>query len=315
MPLRTAFTLTFAASFCTPLGSLAVAGMTPMAALALRFGLGSAILAAWTQLSGVRWPTGRRLGHVLVAGLLMQAVPACCLFEAVEHGAPAVLCAVVIAMTPLPTALLTKVFLRERLGPWRIAAVVLGLAAVLAACAHRLTATHGVDPAIVLLLFVVVGLSVGGIYQQWLCADVDFRASTTLQNAVALVPTAVLASMSPFVVHDAVKAAIAVAGLVLWATFGSCLNVRAINAHGASAVAMLSAVIPAIAGLLSWLMLGQRPDIGIAIGLALGAAACLLNSRACGKPGYQPPSAAQSRGGLQREPVSSVLAVADGSAS
>jgi len=27
---------------------------------------------------------------------------------------------------------------------------------------------------------------------------------------------------------------------------------------------------------LSWLMLGQRPDIGIAVGLVVGAAACWL---------------------------------------
>jgi hypothetical protein len=31
--------------------------------------------------------------------------------------------------------------------------------------------------------------------------------------------------------------------------------------------------------LLSWLMLGQRPDIGIAVGLVVGAAACWLNTR------------------------------------
>ena len=57
------------------------------------------------------------------------------------------------------------------------------------------------------------------------------------------------------------------------------LYVRAINNYGAAAVAMLFAVIPAVAGLLSWLMLGQRPDVGIAVGLVVGAAACWLNAR------------------------------------
>jgi drug/metabolite transporter (DMT)-like permease len=55
--------------------------------------------------------------------------------------------------------------------------------------------------------------------------------------------------------------------------------VRAINNYGAAPVAMLFAVIPAVAGLLSWLMLGQRPDVGIAVGLVVGAAACWLNVR------------------------------------
>jgi drug/metabolite transporter (DMT)-like permease len=44
-------------------------------------------------------------------------------------------------------------------------------------------------------------------------------------------------------------------------------------------VSMLFCVIPAVAGLLSWAMLGQRPDVGIGIGLALGAAACWLNAK------------------------------------
>ena len=43
---------------------------------------------------------------------------------------------------------------------------------------------------------------------------------------------------------------------------------------------MLFAVIPAAAAVLSWLVLGQRPDIGIAIGLLAGGGACWLNSRA-----------------------------------
>jgi len=67
--------------------------------------------------------------------------------------------------------------------------------------------------------------------------------------------------------------------VLLNATVAMTLYVRAINNYGAAAVAMLFTVIPAVAGVLSWLMLGQRPDIGIAIGLVLGAAACWLNAR------------------------------------
>jgi drug/metabolite transporter (DMT)-like permease len=82
-------------------------------------------------------------------------------------------------------------------------------------------------------------------------------------------------------VIDPWKAAGAVAAVVLLnATLCMTLYVRAINIYGAAAVAMLFAVIPAVAGLLSWLMLGQRPDIGVAIGLVVGAAACWLNAKA-----------------------------------
>jgi len=298
MPLRTASAVTFFYALGYPIGNLAVAGMTPMAALVLRFGLAATILGAWTQLSGVGWPRGRQLGHVVVTGLLMQAAQFCCLYEAVQRGAPAVLCAVLIAMNPVVTAILGAVFLGERLNRARVVALLLGMIAVLSACASRLMATHGVDPVIVLLVIALLGLSAGGIYQQRFCADVDFRAISALQNAVAFIPAAALAALTPFAVHDPVKAGVAIAGIVLLnATLAVSLYVRAINAHGAAAVTMLFAVIPAVAGLLSWLMLGQRPDVGIAAGLAVGAVACYLNANF----GFSPRGSSRRASGQQRQ--------------
>ena len=281
MPLRTASAVTFFYALGYPIGNMAVGAMTPMAVLAFRFGLAAIILGAWARMAGVSFPTGRKLGHVAVAGLLMQAVQFCALYFAIERGAPAVLCAVVVAMNPVATALLAAAFLRDRLTARRVVALVLGVAAVLAACASRLIAEGGVDPAVLLLLVALLGLAAGGVYQQRFCADVDFRASTGVQNAVAFVPAMILTLTTPFVVHDATKAWLAVAGVVLLnATLGVSLYVRAINLHGAAAVAMLFCVIPAVAGVLSWLMLGQRVDIGTGVGLVLGALACWINAKA-----------------------------------
>jgi drug/metabolite transporter (DMT)-like permease len=151
---------------------------------------------------------------------------------------------------------------------------------VLAACAGRLYTIGGVDTVVLLLLVALVSLAAGGVYQQRFCSSVDFRATAALQNAVALLPVAVLATVMPFTVTDPWKAAGALTAVVLLnATLCMTLYVRAINNYGAAAVAMLFAVIPAVAGLLSWLMLGQRPDIGIAVGLVVGAMACRLNAR------------------------------------
>jgi drug/metabolite transporter (DMT)-like permease len=291
MPFRTASTVTFFYALGYPIGNMAVNAMTPMAVLAFRFGFAAVILGTWTKLAGVRWPTGRKLGHVAVTGLLMQAVQFLALYLAIQHGAPAVLCAVVVAMNPVATAVLAAAFLRDPLTPRRILALALGVVAVLAACASRLIAERGVDPAVLLLVVALTGIAAGGIYQQRFCADVDFRASTAVQNAVAFLPALALTFATPFMVHDVPKAAFAVAGVVLLnATLGVSLYVRAINLHGAAAVSMLFCVIPAVAGVLSWLMLGQRVDVGVGVGLVLGALACWINSRASkssGKNGGQ----------------------------
>jgi len=184
-------------------------------------------------------------------------------------------------MNPVATAILAAMFLREWLGPLRVIALVLGVVAVLAACSKRLMSTDGADPVIVLLVVALLGLSAGGVYQQRFCAGVDFRVMSAMQNAVGLIPAAALALVTPFAVHDGVKAVVAVSGMVLLnAALAVSLYVRAINAYGAAAVAMLFAVIPAVAGVLSWIIVGQRPDAGVAVGLLLGGLACWINTRA-----------------------------------
>jgi drug/metabolite transporter (DMT)-like permease len=290
MPLTTASAVTLTYAIGYPIGALAVTAMTPMAVLVLRFGLAAIILACWAALARTAWPRGAQFGHVVVAGLLIQAVQFCCLYEALLLGAPAVLCAVVVAMNPVTTTILAALFLRERLGSRRVIALALGVIAVLAACAKRLMSTHGVDPVIALLVVALLGLSAGGVYQQRYCSGIDFRAMSAVQNAVALIPAAALALLTPFAVHDVTKAAVAVTGMVLLnATLAVSIYLRAISLHGAAAVAMLFAVIPAVAAVLSWLMLGQRPDVGVAIGLLAGGLACWLNSGASRRAPAQRP--------------------------
>ncbi|RDH74902.1 DMT family transporter [Mycolicibacterium moriokaense] len=280
MPFRTAFALTFLYALGYPIGALAVSAMSPMAVLVFRFGLAAAILTGWAVTANVTWPTGRTLIHVLVSGLLAQGLLFSCLYLALLHGAPAVLGAVIVSMNPVVTALLAAAFLGERLTPMRVGALALAVLAVLAACAGRLMAVGGVDGVVLLLLVSLVSVAAGGVYQQKFCRGVDFRATAALQNAACVIPVMVLAALMPLTVTNPWKAAVAVAAVVLLnATLCMTMYVRAVNDYGAAAVAMLFAVIPAVAGLLSWLMLGQRPDVGIAVGLAVGAAACWLNAR------------------------------------
>ena len=280
MPFGAASALTFFYALGYPIGALAVSVMSPMAVLVFRFGLAAAILATWATLARVTWPTGHTLAHVLISGLLAQGLLFTCLYVALLHGAPAVLGAVIISMNPVVTAVLAAMFLGEGLTWTRIGALVLGVVAVLAACAGRLIAVGGVDPAVLLILVSLFSVAAGGVYQQKFCSGVDFRATAALQNAACILPVVALASVMPWTVTDAWKAAGAVAAVVLLnAVLSMTLYVRGINDYGAAAVAMLFTVIPAVAGLLSWVMLGQRPDIGIAVGLVVGAAACWLNAR------------------------------------
>ena len=249
MPFRAASTLTFFYALGYPIGALAVSVMSPMAVLVFRFGLAAAILSGWALLARVTWPTGRPLVHVLASGLLAQGLLFTCMYLALEHGAPAVLSAVIISMNPVVTALLAAAFLNEELTWTRVGALVLGVLAVLAACAGRLVMAGGVDAAILLLVVALFGVAAGGVYQQRFCRGVDFRVTAALQNAACVGPVVVLAALTPWTVTDPWKAAGAVAAVVLLnATLCMTLYVRAVNNYGAAAVAMLFAVIPAVGG-------------------------------------------------------------------
>lgn len=303
MPLGQASALTFFYALGYPVGALAVSVMSPMAVLLFRFGLAAAILATWAKFARVNWPTGRTLAHVLISGLLAQGLLFTCLYVALMHGAPAVLGAVIISMNPVVTAVLAAMFLGEALIRMRIVALALGVVAVLASCAGRLIAVGGVDPAVLLILVSLFSVAAGGVYQQKFCSDVDFRATAALQNAACVLPVVALAAAMPWTVTDPWKAAGAVAAVVLLnAVLSMTLYVRGITEYGAAAVAMLFAVIPAVAGVLSWVMLGQRPDIGIAVGLIVGASACSLNARASRQQREDDPSR-DRRGQHRVDPV------------
>ena len=102
--------------------------------------------------------------------------------------------------------------------------------------------------------------------------------------------------------------------VLLNATLAVSLYVRAINTHGAAAVAMLFAIIPAVAGVLSWLMLGQRPDAGVAVGLVLGGFACWLNGGAS-RPSRAAKESAEFVAGVDASPVGQLTHVSCGSPS
>ena len=211
-PSVSASALTFFYALGYPIGALAVSVMSPMAVLVFRFGLAAAIISGWAFLGAGDGPTGRTLAHVLISGLLAQGLLFTCLYYALMHGAPAVLGAVIISMNPVVTALLAAMFLGEGLSRTRVGALVLGVLAVLAACAGRLVAVGGVDPAVLLILVSLFSVAAGGVYQQKFCSGVDFRATAALQNAVCIAPVVALAVIMPFTVTDPWKAAGAVAG-------------------------------------------------------------------------------------------------------
>ena len=61
--------------------------------------------------------------------------------------------------------------------------------------------------------------------------------------------------------------------------FGTSLFLATVRKVGAARTSMAFSLVPAVSAVLSWLILGQLPTVGVVIGLVLGAAACVIGSR------------------------------------
>lgn len=290
-----------------PVGALAVQGATPGTVLVSRFIASVAILLVIVRIRRLEWPRGVQAWHAVVVGFLSQGLQFVGCYQAMYVGVSPVLVALVIAMNPVVTAAAASLMLRERLSLRRIVAVVLALVAVCAAFAGRVIEVGHVDAAVGWVVMAVVGLAVGGVYQQRYLTQGHPIAVNTIGVAVALVPSLIFAAATPQHVTDPTKAFWAIAVLVVAnSVIAASLYLAAIKQAGAAAVSLLFGVIPSIAALLTWLLMGERPDVGVVIGLLVGAAACFIGNDARTSPRGRESVVRVDDGGDGAEPVDDV---------
>lgn len=283
LPLRLSIPVVVLYALGYPIGALAVQALSPGPVLVVRFAVSAPILLLVAARRGVRWPRGRLLVHVIVAGLLMQAVQFIGCYEALCLGLSPVLIALIISMNPVVTAAFAWLLLGERLNGRRAAALALAVTAVLVAFAGRLqSASIGIGAVAVIVA--LLGLSLGGVHQQRFVRGVDPILATGI-GVLASVPVAVVFALTTSIrVYRPVQAFWSVAAMIVSSSLvGMSLYLAALRRGGAGQVSMLFAVIPSVAAVLSWVMLGERPDLGVLGGLVIGAAACLLG-RSSGRP-------------------------------
>ncbi len=277
--LSTALVLLWA--FGYPLGALGVSAMSPMLLITLRFAGSGLAMLALAIVTGRRFPRGRMLGHVMVLGILTQAAQFGCAYLALSLGTPAVIVALVIALNPLATTLLAWPILGTRVTRTGLSAVLVGTAAVVVTCLPRIVAHPGsMSIAVGLVLLALLGVALGGIYQQKFCTGVDLVASNATQLLVATVPVGIITLLTPQTITDPVRAAWVLPTMIVASSMvATTLLLRLVNIAGAAVTSMLFTIIPSVAALMSWAMLGQRPDAGIVIGLVLGGVALLISGR------------------------------------
>lgn len=270
--------LLYAAGY--PIGSAAVAVMSPFVVIALRFAASAALLWVIVAVRRPTMPSRRLMVHAMVAGLMTQGVQFLGIYWALAHGVSAGLAALVIALNPVVTAGLMILVLGHRETRRGMMALALAVAAVILACAPKIVADPGVGPAVAVVVLAMIGLSAGGIYQGRFCAGMDVWLVTALGLTASTPFAVVLAVSSPVVVTDLPQAIIILVVMVVFTSVGATtLYSACIKSAGARAASILFAVIPAAAAVMAWIALGESLSVFAVGGLVLGATACILQSR------------------------------------
>ena len=276
---------TIAASACTmvtlyavnyALTSLALRTMSPFLLLLLRFVLSVLVLLAVCALLRTPIPRGRLLAVAAGAGLLSQAGQFIGTYWALGHGVGAGFTALVIAMNPVVTALLSRLILRRRASRRALLSTALGAAAVIVACLPIVLADPRIGPVILAVGGSLVAVSLGALWQGRSLREVH-PAMFTLIGVVVSTPVAgALALTEPARPPSGFASWALLGGIVAIGLGGTVLYSALVRAVGADAASILFSVIPAATAVAALMVLGEPLSVAGVIGLVLGAAASVL---------------------------------------
>jgi drug/metabolite transporter (DMT)-like permease len=266
--------MAFVLLWCTgyPAAKIALTHGGPFTLLTLRFAAAGLIWAVLAHRSAA-WPRGRSAWHSAAVGVLSLALQFGGLYLSVALGVNVGIVALVVGTMPIVTALMGLTF-GERVRSRQWLGFALGFGGVALAVAEHLGhGAGGAGPgAYAALLLGLLGVSAGTLYQKRLASHVDLRGGLAIQHLVAallLLPlalhedlridgsTAVLASLGWMITMNS---------LLAFALFFVLLRRGAV-----SQVTSLFFLMPPVAALMDYLVLGDPFSVQQLAGLALAA--------------------------------------------
>lgn len=255
----------------------------PFTFLMLRFTTGIVVLlplmAWWHRQEPLRWPVGPRGWlHVIVAGLLMHGANLGASHYSQYLGMSAGVTALVLAAQPLVTAVIAAALLGERLRPPQWTGVLVGLAGVALVVWHKIDIRAVTAGATVAVLFALVAITIGTLYQRAFCPTVDLRAASLVQFAATLAVVTPLA----FVVEGAPMRfgwplVFALGFLVIFSSIFAVNALHTLMRRGeATRVTSLLYLTPIFAVALEWALFGVVPTSLTVLGIVVTCAGVAL---------------------------------------
>ena len=262
---------------------IALEHAAPFTYIGIRYGLAFCVAVVAFGLSA-RWPTTRgEWGHIAVAGLLSHAGYLGGSHYAQRWGLSAGVTALVLALQPLLTAVIVSRWLRERLGSLQKLGVGVGLAGVALVVGERALAGTATTASILAVVWSLLCVTAGTLYQRQFCAGSDLRAAVCIHfAATALLMLPLGVAIEGFAIAWSEPIALALAYHVVLGSIGAFSILHLLMRHGqATGVTSLLYLTPPVAALVEWAAYGVAPTLAMWIGMAvacIGVAMATVNA-------------------------------------
>lgn len=223
------------------------------------------------------WPNQSQLGHLLIAGLLLQFGYLMGVWSAVRLGMTAGLVALIVGLQPIITAWFAA-WISEYVSPRQWFGLLLGIAGVGLVVAEKMNFVPIPLASYVLAILALLSITFGTLYQKKYCPIFDLRSGSLIQFSIALLLSflcMILFEEGTMVWNTPVLVA------MLWAIFpisiGSVsLLFLLIRQGAATKVTSLLYLTPPTTAIMAWLLFDEPLTWMMAAGIVLTMGAVVL---------------------------------------
>lgn len=247
----------------------------PLTMLALRYGLAVLALLPFLLIRRPRWPEGRRhWGAIAITGFLIQCVYFGLAYLAMKRGMNAGTTAIIMALQPILVAVFAPMISGRHGGRLLWLGLAMGFAGVVLVILSEGSLGPSPWAAVLLALLALGGITAATLFEKWHGLKTDPVVGGIVQYVVGfavLMPSAMLTET--MAVDWQPELYISLAYLVIANSIISIgLYIALLQRGDATRISALLYLVPPLAMLLAWVILGEQVTPLALVGFALSAA-------------------------------------------